>query len=134
VHVHDNGQGTLEDNEIFGNGLGEVQIGRAGNPTMRRNRVHDSKVGSGVIVYEGGQGILEDNDIFSNTLSGISARHGGQPVVTNNRINKNASFGIRIYANGGGTFKNNHLTENVKGAWSISESSKANVTHVNNKE
>lgn len=134
VHIHDNGQGTLEDNDIFSNGRGEVQIGSTSNPIMRRNRIHDSKVGSGVIVYDGGQGTLEDNDIFSNALSGISARNGGHPVVTNSRINKNASFGIRIYGNGGGTFKNNDLAKNGKGAWSISETSKLNVTRIDNKE
>jgi parallel beta-helix repeat protein len=55
-------------------------------------------------------------------------------VVRNNRITKNGSVGVRVYENGGGTFENNDLTENPKGAWSISEDSEANVKRINNKE
>ena len=38
VHVYDSGQGTLEDNDIFGNALAAVQIKTKGNPILRRNR------------------------------------------------------------------------------------------------
>jgi hypothetical protein len=42
------------------------------DPTVRRNRIHDSKEGSGVVVHENGRGTLEDNDIFGNAIAGIT--------------------------------------------------------------
>ena len=45
VFVYENGLGTLEDNEIFGNAYSGVQIKSGGNPTLRRNRIHDGKQG-----------------------------------------------------------------------------------------
>ena len=46
-----------------------VAINTGGNPTLRRNRIHDGKAG-GVFVYENGQGVLEDNDVAGNALAG----------------------------------------------------------------
>jgi F-box protein 11 len=43
VYVHENGVGTLEDNEIFGNAMAGVYIKTGSNPTLRRNRIHDGK-------------------------------------------------------------------------------------------
>jgi parallel beta-helix repeat protein len=60
-------------------------------------------------------------------LSGVSVTAGGNPILRRNRINKNAWAGIRIYEQGTGTFEENDLKENIKGAWEISEDSKAKV-------
>ncbi len=133
VKVHAGGQGTLEDNDIFGNAFSGVEIQDMGNPTLRRNRIHDGKQ-CGVYVYKGGQGTLEDNDIFSHDSSGIISHDGGNPMVSNNRINKNGHYAVWVHEKGAGTFENNDLTDNVKGAWFISEDSQANVTRINNKE
>ena len=133
VHVYGRGRGTFEDNDIFGNAHSGVQIKTRGNPTLRRNRIHDN-IRSGVYVHDGGQGVLEDNHVFLNDKSGIRSRSSGNPIVRNNRIYKNAGFGIWIYENGIGTFESNDLTRNEKGAWSISEDSKANVKRSFNKE
>ena len=66
-----NGQGTLEDNDIFANALAGVDI-TGGHPTLRRNRI--TKNGDvGVKVQLGrpgrghGGGIFEDNDLRGNT-------------------------------------------------------------------
>lgn len=64
VIVSKNGQGTLEDNEIFANAFGVV-IWTGGNPTLRRNRI--SKNGwNGIRVWDKGGGIFEDNDLRGN--------------------------------------------------------------------
>jgi F-box protein 11 len=84
VYVYENGQGVLEDNEIFGNIVG-VMITTGGNPTLRRNRIYDSKGESGVYVYENGQGVLEDNEIFGNAYAGVEISDGGNPLLRRNR-------------------------------------------------
>jgi parallel beta-helix repeat protein len=69
VFVYEEGRGTLEDNDIFGNAHAGVNIKTGGDPLLRRNRIHDSKHGSGVHVFEQGRGTLEDNEIFANALA-----------------------------------------------------------------
>jgi F-box protein 11 len=133
VIIYENAQGTLEDNDIFGNGFAGVEIGTINNPTLRRNRIHDNKQ-DGVFVEDFGQGVVEDNDIFRNGHSGVCTKGGGNPLVRNNRINKNTKYGVEVDENGGGKFENNTFTDNVKGNWSISADSEANVTRINNKE
>jgi parallel beta-helix repeat protein len=44
-----------------------VYIDTGGNPTLRRNRIHDAK-SNGVQITDNGQGILEENDIFGHNL------------------------------------------------------------------
>ena len=68
VFVYDNGLGTLEDNDITANGLSGVEIRTGGNPTLRRNQIHDNKQ-SGVYVHDNGLGTLEDNDITANAFA-----------------------------------------------------------------
>ena len=101
IYVHKNGQGVLEDNEIFANALSGIAIKEGGNPTVRRNRIHDGKQ-TGIFVYENGQGVLEDNDIVANALSGIEIKEDGNPTVRRNRIHdgKRAAFMSKRTARG----------------------------------
>ena len=41
VFVYENGQGTLEENDIFGNALAGVKISEDGNPILHRNRIQE---------------------------------------------------------------------------------------------
>ncbi|MHB9072401.1 MAG: right-handed parallel beta-helix repeat-containing protein [Desulfobaccales bacterium] len=116
VFIYDNGLGTLEDNDIFGNALTGVQIS-GGNPTLRRNRIHDGKAG-GVLVNENGLGALEDNDIFGNALSGVQIS-GGNPTLRRNRIHENQQVGVFIYSNGLGTLEDNDIFCNVSSGVAI---------------
>ena len=64
----DSGQGTLEDNGIYGNGFAGVAIRAGGNPTLsRNNRIHDGEQ-EGIWVGDDGKGTLEENDIFGTAL------------------------------------------------------------------
>ena len=56
-----------------------------GNPTLRRNTIHDGKA-DGVYVFDDGLGILEDNDITANALAGVAIRTGGNPTLRRNTI------------------------------------------------
>lgn len=64
IGVYENGQGTLEDNEIFTNGFAGVMIETGGKPTLRRNRIFQNVVG--IWGRESGSGIFEDNDLRDN--------------------------------------------------------------------
>lgn len=133
VMVSEGGLGIFEDNDIFGNTFAGVEITGDSNPTFRRNRIHDNR-SSGVYVHDDGLGVLDDNDIFGNANTGINSFKGGNPVVRNNRIQDNANFGVQVYEKAGGTFEHNDLTNNVKGAWLITQDSEGNVKRTNNKE
>ena len=112
VFIEDNGRGTLEDNEIFGNGLSGVEIRTRGNPTLRRNRIHDGK-SAGVLVYDNGQGTLEDNDILGSAFAGVEIRTGGNPILRRNRIRDGKSDGVFVQDNGLGTLEDNEIFGNV---------------------
>ena len=99
----DNGQGTLEDNDIFGHALAGVEIKMGSNPTLRRNRIYDGKA-DGVFVQDHGQGTLEDNDIFGNASAGV-AINTGNPTMRKNRISKNECQAILVSDGGGGISK-----------------------------
>jgi F-box protein 11 len=120
----------LEENEIFANALSGVQIDRGGNPTLRRNRIHDGKQ-DGVYVLENGEGIMEQNEISANTLSGVEITSGGNPTLRRNRIFGNKRYGIRILENSGGVFESNDLRGNPN-AWDIASSSQANLSLADN--
>ena len=132
ILVQDDGLGTIEHNDIFGNRFAGIEIKEGADPAVRRNRIHDGKE-SGIIIHTNGLGILEDNDISNNAFAGISVK-GGTPIVRNNRINRNGYQAIRISEAAGGTFTDNDLGGNKKGAWAISDDSLKNVERSGNIE
>ncbi len=133
VFIYPNGQGTLEDNEIFSNAGNGVLIKSGANPTVRRNRVYEGE-STGMFITGGGLGIIEDNDIFENKNAGISVSEKGNPTVRRNRITKNGYQAVWVFDGGGGTFEDNDLRDNERGAWKISGDSEANVVRNNNQE
>jgi parallel beta-helix repeat protein len=104
-----------------------VEIKTGGNPTLRRNRIHDSK-SCGVLIWEDGRGTLEDNEITGNRLSGVEIKTGGNPTLRRNRINDNRGSAVFVHDRGRGVFEDdNDLTGNAKGAWSIASDCERNV-------
>ena len=102
-----------------------VQITTGGNPTLRRNRIHDEKV-AGVFVYKNGQGTLEDNEIFANVNVGVQITTGGNPTLRRNQVSKN-HMAIVVLEGGQGVIEDNDLRGNVLGAWLITQDCKKNV-------
>ncbi len=132
VLVHKNGQGVLEENDIFGNDFFGVEVRQGGNPTLRHNRIRDGKK-SGVLICYNGRGVLEENDIFGNANNGVAIVQGGNPTLRRNRINKNGHVAVEVFS-GGGTIEDNDLRDNTGGAWRISADSEPNLRRARNKE
>ena len=111
VDVYYYGQGTLEENYIYGNGLAGVAIWRGGNPTLRRNHIYDGKH-EGVWVTDSGLGTLKDNDIYRNGLAGVAIRAGGNPTLSTNRIYDGEQEGVWVGDSGLGTVEDNDIFGN----------------------
>jgi parallel beta-helix repeat protein len=115
VSVRDNGLGTLEDNEITGNGYSGVQVGDSADPVLRRNRIHDNKQ-AGVFVHGDGRGTLEDNEISGNGIAGVAAiGESGDSMLRRNQIHDNKGPGVWVYDNGVATLEDNEITGNTVG-------------------
>ena len=87
-----------------------------------------------MFVYKEGRGTLEYNDIFANAGQGVQIRTGGDPVLRHNRINQNRYHAIGVYEGGGGTFEDNDLRNNERGAWEIDQDCESKITRRNNQE
>jgi parallel beta-helix repeat protein len=133
IIVHTNGQGTFEENEVFGNAYPGIVVSEGGNPTVRRNRIHDGKL-AGIIVHANGQGTFEENEVFGNGQAGIAVKDGGNPTVRRNRIHDGKESGILVYANGQGTFEENEVFGNESAGIEVREGGNPTVrrNRVNN--
>ena len=127
VLVYKNGQGVLEDNDIFGNAEAGVAIIEGGNPILRRNRIHDGTVG--IFVSDKGQGVLEDNDIFGNANVGVAIIEGGNPILRHNRIHDGESFGVYVRDNGKGVLEDNDIFGNASDGVAIIEGGNPTLRH-----
>jgi F-box protein 11 len=78
VFVYDNGQGVLEDNDIFGNALSGMFITEGGNPTLRHNRINNNGYWA-VWAYNGGGGTIEDNDLRGNAKGAWNISADSEP-------------------------------------------------------
>ncbi|OUL20153.1 protein kinase [Nostoc sp. RF31YmG] len=123
IFFQNNSRGTVEDCDIFGNGLSGIAIKENSNPIIQRCKLHDGKQG-GVLVYETAQGTVEDCEIFGNALSGVEIRTNGNPIIRRCKINQNKGRALYVHDNGLGTVENCDLSGNILGAFSIDTSSK----------
>lgn len=69
MHVYEQGTGTIDDNDIFANQYSGLEIDAGGNPTIRRNNIHDGKA-AGVYVHTDGLGTLEENESLATRERG----------------------------------------------------------------
>jgi F-box protein 11 len=65
IFVYEQGRGTIEDNDTFGNASAGISVKEGGDPVVRGNRVNRNGY-EGVWVYEGGGGTYEYNDLTGN--------------------------------------------------------------------
>ena len=122
VLVYENGRGTLEDCDIFGNAFSGLQIREGGDPVIRRCKIHDGK-SAGVLVYENGRGTLEDCDIFGNAFSGVQIREGSTPVIRRCKIHDSKEAGVLVHGNGQGTLEDCDIFGNAFSGVQIKEGS-----------
>ena len=128
IYVYENGQGIIENNDVYGNANTGVYISDGGNPIVKSNKIHDMK-STGVDVVRKGQGIIEDNDIYGNVHSGIWISSEGNPIVKKNRIYNGESSGIDINRNGLGLIEDNDIYGNAKGGIDIKSGGNPLVRH-----
>lgn len=112
VVVYEQGRGTLEDNDIFGNTHPGVIITTGGDPMLRGNRIRDGGW-QGVLVSEQGRGVLENNEIYGNMGCGVEINSCGDPTLGCNRICHNKTNGVHIRDKGRGSLNDNDIFENA---------------------
>jgi parallel beta-helix repeat protein len=128
VLVWDNGQGTIDGCEIFGNEGTGVEIRERSNPTIINCRIHDGQH-CGVYVWKNGQGTIDDCEIFGNRLAGVEISERGNPTIINCRIQGSPNAPV-VYAHRGasGSIINCDLRDSPAGALDISEDSKVHTS------
>lgn len=102
----------VEGCDITSYGLACLAVHNNATPIVIGNRIHDSNVGGGVLIYDRGQGLLENNDIFDNAHSGITIETEAKPVLRRNRIHDNRRSGVHIYQGGQGLLEDNDIFGN----------------------
>lgn len=123
IFFQKNSRGTVQDCDIFGNGLSGIAIKDHSSAMIQRCKFHDGKQG-GVLVYEDGQATVEDCEILGHDLSGIEIRTNGNAVIQRCKINQNKGRGVYVHDGGLGTVENCDLSGNNLGAFYIDTSSK----------
>ncbi|HKS28029.1 MAG TPA: pectinesterase family protein [Pyrinomonadaceae bacterium] len=131
IYFYRNSTGTVEDCDVFNNGLANVSIKEGADPVVRNSRLYNSR-SSGVYVYLNGRGRIEDSRIYGNAYSGVAISEGGDPVVMRCKIYGNAYNAVYAYKNAKGTVQNSDLTGNKQGPWDIEAGS--TVSRSNNTE
>jgi F-box protein 11 len=115
------GRLELEGCDIASQGLTCVAIRNGADPRLRRNRIHDSKQGSGVNIYDNGLGTLEDNEITANAYPGVTIENGSNPTLRRNRIHHNKMTGVLVTHDGRGVLEDNDITANDTGGVATAE-------------
>lgn len=134
LYVHENGRGSVDECEMTGNGLDGVAIRTGADPILRHCVMRENKQ-LGLYVLKGARGTAEDCVLRENGDMGIGIGKGGAPVVRRCMITENEKEGICIEdADSGGTFEDNDLRGNNRGAWLIAEGAEKNLTRRDNKE
>jgi parallel beta-helix repeat protein len=128
LFIYDLARGTIEDCEVFGNGLAGISISQGSDPTIRRCKVCNGK-GSGLFVYEQGKGTIEDCDIADNTLPGIEVKLGGQPLVRACKVRDGQQSGIYVHTQGKGTFESCDVFGNAKTGVHVKDGSDPVLRH-----
>ena len=111
LFVYQEGLGTFNDCEIYGNAKSGIVVTTSGNPTVTGCKIHDGK-NAGVAVLENGLGTFNDCEIYGNAHPGIYVKTSGNPTVTGCKIHDGKQGGVYIFDQGMGTFNNNMLEKN----------------------
>ncbi|MBW4636327.1 MAG: right-handed parallel beta-helix repeat-containing protein [Iphinoe sp. HA4291-MV1] len=71
VLVSENGQGTVEDCDIFSNAYSGVEIRKGGNPIIRQCKINQNKENA-VYIHDKGAGTIENCDLTGNVRSAFN--------------------------------------------------------------
>ena len=81
IYIHEQGQGMIEENDIFANANAGIAIRSGGNPTVRSNRIYENAY-QAIWVYTQGGGRFENNDLRNNKKGAWDIAEDCLPNVT----------------------------------------------------
>ncbi len=81
ILIYQNGKGTLEDNDIWGNRNAGIRIRSGGNPTLRRNNITKNRY-EAIWISDNSGGIFEHNDLRNNEHGAWDIDSSSQDNVT----------------------------------------------------
>lgn len=120
IMIYDNGQGTIQDCNVFGNlqGIygnlkGEIAIADGANPVIRRCKIHHG-LEEGIWVGENGRGVIEDCDIFANNQAGITIVKNANLTIRRCKIHHGLEVGILVSDHGQGIIEECDIFANSK--------------------
>ena len=131
-HFCDDAGGLMEHCQAVANVYAGVQVREGANPLIKGCVIRGNKH-SGIFVFEQGRGRFRDCLVENNGSAGFEVSEGGMPDVSRCDVSDNKYYAIQVRDDAsGGTFTDNDLTGNGRGAWDIAEGAK--VTKSGNKE
>lgn len=131
-HFYQGAGGMLEQCQAVANTYAGIQVRAGANPKIKDCILRGNKQ-SGALIFEKGRGRFKDCLIEGNGKAGFFVASGGMPDVTTCKISDSGYEAICIMdPESGGTFTDNDLTGNARGAWDIAKG--ATVTKSGNKE
>lgn len=122
VFVYEQGKGTIEDCDIYGNVNAAIEIKDGSSTVVRRSKLHDNKA-SGVYVWKNSKGTIEDCDIYGNDYAAITIGEYADPTIRKCKIHDGKAGGIFIYDHGKGTIEDCDITDTVYAGIEIKDSS-----------
>ncbi|VEP11516.1 conserved membrane hypothetical protein [Hyella patelloides LEGE 07179] len=111
IRIKENGLGTIEDCDIFGNAHPGVYIATGSNPNIRHCRIYDGK-SNGISIEANSQGTIEDCEIYGNINPGVSINTSSNPVIRRCQIYDGKGCGIRITENSQGKIEDCNIYNN----------------------
>ena len=129
VLVLNRGKGKFEKCIFSDAKTGGFGVAHQGAPQVYDCTFHNN--GHGIVVYQNGWGTFENCIVTGNSSHGIYVHTQGDPMIRKGKIANNGGSGIHIENGGSGSYDGNELSENAKGAWSITADTK-NVLRVDN--
>jgi parallel beta-helix repeat protein len=119
LFIHEGATGLFESNRITGNALSGIEVASGANPSIRLNVMTDSKQGGVLVQGRETAGLFENNTISGNALAGIEVKDEANPTVRSNKISGNGGSGVFVWNKGAGSYIENTLGGNKKGAFDI---------------
>jgi len=104
-----------------------------GSLTLHRGRIHDCK-GNGVTLDNSKARLLLEDTVIEGCSKSALYVKSGVATVRRSQFKNNGEWGVRVDAGASGTFEDNDLRGNGRGAWSIAASSPLHVQRARNQE
>ncbi len=122
IYIYDNAQATLEDCDVFGNTLVNVEIKGSSNVMIKNCKIHDGKDG-GLVFHVNAQGTAEDCDIFGNALVNVEIKDNSKPIIQRCKIHDGKQAGLAVVQSSQGIVRDCDIYNNTYSGIEIREGS-----------